>query len=613
MAKKSNQAVAAAPAGAVRVEARGDWFARLAARKQELQIGLLVAVAIWLVFGQSLGFAFLDYGDSGMLTDNPVVQAGWTSVGLRYALESYETGSWQPLAWLSHMTDFALLGLDAGAHHFVNVFLHMLNALLLFGLLVAYTGAKWRSGLVALIFAIHPLQVESVAWLSERRTLLAGFFGLAGAWAWLRSGDGNRRWYGVAIACYALTVMSNTAAAPLAILYPLLDRWPAGRSPRWVQAIPLLGLSGVALGIWFWSLTQLGGVTPFPLDARLANAVASIGEYLGTVVWPVNLAAFYPGRAVVPIALVAAGLAVLLLLTGLSIWQRTQRPFLLTGWLWFLLLLLPVLGLVPLGALSRADRFMYLPLAGVLTGVIWGIHSVAGRWEKGALPVFGGLAAAFFAWSAWGQTAYWGGDIVLFEHALKVTGDANRVAHSQIGGALVRLNQVEYALQHLKRAIELDPKFAPSYRQMAEALYKRELNRGSLDMLNKAIALDPSLARSYADRGKVLRALDQLDAAYDSFEQGLKMGLDINVQMDAYFNQGMIRSRQMRYPEAIERFQRALEVDPYFYLARKNLAFTYLRAEKYFEAEREFGLLVRTNPNDEDVVKAMRFLRQRIK
>lgn len=177
----------------------------------------------------------------------------------------------------------------------------------------------------------------------------------------------------------------------------------------------------------------------------------------------------------------------------------------------------------------------------------------------------------------------------------------------------MRLNQVEYALQHLKRAIELDPKFAPSYRQMAEALYKRELNRGSLDMLNKAIALDPSLARTYADRGKVLRALDQLDPAYDSFEQGLKMGLDINVQMDAYFNQGMIRSRQMRYPEAIERFQRALEVDPYFYLARKNLAFTYLRSEKYFEAEREFGLLVRTNPNDEDVVKAMRFLRQRIK
>lgn len=139
------------------------------------------------------------------------------------------------------------------------------------------------------------------------------------------------------------------------------------------------------------------------------------------------------------------------------------------------------------------------------------------------------------------------------------------------------------------------------------------MNRGSLDMLNKAIALDPGSARSYADRGRVLRALDRLDEAYDSFEQGLKMGLDLNVQMDAYFNQGMIRSKQTRYPEAIERFQRALELDPYFYLARKNLAFTYLRAEKYFEAEREFGLLVRANSNDEDVVKAMRFLRQRIK
>jgi len=339
-----------------------------------------------------------------------------------------------------------------------------------------------------------------------------------------------------------------------------------------------------------------------------------VGEYLGTVVWPAKLAAFYPGRAAVPMVLVVAGLAVLLLFTGLSIWQRAQRPFLLTGWMWFVLLLLPVLGLIPVGALSRADRFMYLPLGGLLIGVIWGVHSVAGRWEKGAaLRAVAGLAVASFAWSAWAQTTYWAGDIVLFEHALKVTGDANRVAHSQIGGALVRLNQVEYALQHLKRAIELDPNFAPSYRQMAEALYKRELNRGSLDMLNKAIALDPRSARTYADRGKVLRALDRLDEAYDSFEQGLKMGLDINVQMDVYFNQGMIRSKQTRYPEAIERFQQALALDPYFYLARKNLAFTYLRAEKYFEAEREFGLLVRTNSTDEDVVKAMRFLRQRIK
>ena len=152
-----------------------------------------------------------------------------------------------------------------------------------------------------------------------------------------------------------------------------------------------------------------------------------------------------------------------------------------------------------------------------------------------------------------------------------------------------------------------------SYRQMAEALYKREMNRASLDMLSKAIAIDPATARTYADRGRVLRALGRLDEAYDSFEQGIKMGLDVTVQMDAYFNQGMIRSKQTRYAEAIERFQRALEKDPYFYLARKNLAFAYLQADRYFEAEREFGLLARANSTDEDVVKAMRFLRQRIK
>lgn len=613
MAKKSSQAAVAAPAGEVRTHGERDWFARVAARKQELKIGLLIVVAASLVFGQTLGFAFLDYGDSATLTDNPVVQAGWTAVGLRYAFESYDTGAWQPVAWLSHMTDFAVLGLDAGSHHFVNVLVHTLNSLVLFGLLVAFTGARWRSGLVALLFAVHPLQVEPVAWLAERRTLLGGFFGLAGAWAWLRSHE-KKRWYWWSIVSYALAVMSNAAVAPLALIYPLLDRWPGGRTPRWLASLPFAGLGAGALSAWFWSLMQSGGVTPIPFGARVANAAASIGEYLGTVVWPLNLAAFYPGRMAVPVPLIAAGLAVLVALTAIALWQRARRPYLATGWFWFLLLLAPVLGLIPLGALSRADRFMYLPLAGVLMGVVWGIHSVVRKWEEGlAIPAVAGLAVLLLTWSAWAQTAYWRGDIVLFEHALQVTGDANRVAHSQVGGVLVRLNHVEYALQHLKRAIELDPKFAPSYRQMAEALYKREMNRASLDMLSKAIAIDPATARTYADRGRVLRALGRLDEAYDSFEQGLKMGLDVTVQMDAYFNQGMIRSKQTRYPEAIERFQRALEKDPYFYLARKNLAFAYLQADRYFEAEREFGLLARANSTDEDVVKAMRFLRQRIK
>lgn len=613
MAKKSSQAAAAAPAGGVRSHNEGDWFSRLAARKLEFKIAFLIVVAISLVFWQSFGFAFLDYGDSAALTDNPVVQSGWTTIGLRYAFASLDTGAWQPVAWLSHMTDFAVLGIDAGSHHFVNVLVHVLNSLLLFGLLVAFTGARWRSGLVALLFAVHPLQVESVAWLSERRTLLGGFFSLAGAWAWLRSHD-NKRCYWWSIVSFALAVMSNAAVAPMALIFVLLDRWPGRRAPRWSAAIPLFAVGAGGLTVWFWSLTQSGGTTPIPLGARVANAAASIGEYLGTVAWPVNLAAFYPARMVVPVPLIAAGLGVLVLFTALALWQRTQRPYLLTGWLWFLLLLVPVLGIVPMGALSRADRFMYLPLAGVLVGVVWGVHSIAAKWEQSlAMPAVAGLAVLLCTWASWAQTSYWRGDIVLFEHALKVTGDANRVAHSQIGSALVRLNQVEYALSHLQKAIELDPQFAPSYRQLAEALYKREMNRGSLDMLNKAIALDPGSARSYADRGRVLRALDRLDEAYDSFEQGLKMGLDLNVRMDAYFNQGMIRSKQTRYPEAIERFQQALELDPYFYLARKNLAFTYLRAEKYFEAEREFGLLVRTNSNDEDVVKAMRFLRQRIK
>lgn len=614
MAKRSKQAAAAAPQPDVRVSEQADWFAWFTARKVYWQISLLLVVATWLVYAQTLGFAFLDWGDAAALTDNVIVQTGWSVVGLRYALENYQIAGWQPVTWLSHMTDFAILGLDAGSHHGTNVVLHMLSALLVFGMLVEFTGARWRAGMVALVFAVHPLQVEAVAWLSGRATLAGGLFGLAGAWAWLKSAEGKRRWYAAAIGLLILAVMSNTALGGIVVGYLALEWWLGEGKVRWLHALPLLAIGGAALGIWTWTSFQSGGVAIPPFSVRLGNALAALASLVGAAFWPANLAAFYPMPAKVPAAQVGAGIAVLVVPMVVALLLARRRPYLLAGWVWFLATLLPVSGLIPIGALARADRFMYLPLVGLLICVVWSLHALMGKLETSAFPVVVAVTAvAVLTWSAWAQTSYWQGDIPLFQQTLRVTGDANRVAHSQIGTTLVRLNQVEYALDHLKKAIDLDPNFAPSYRRLAEALFKREMNSAALTNIEKAISLDPTSAQLYADRGRILRASDRLDEAYDSFAKALQLGLDLTGRMDALFQQGLIRSKQMKYPEAISLFEQALELDPYFYLARKNLAFTYLRAEKYFEASREFDLLARTNPDDQDVVKAVRFLKQRIK
>jgi tetratricopeptide (TPR) repeat protein len=614
MAKRSKQAAAAAPPPDVRVSEQADWFAWFTARKVYWQISLLLVVATWLVYAQTLGFAFLDWGDAAALTDNVIVQTGWSVVGLRYAFENYQISGWQPVTWLSHMTDFALLGLDAGSHHATNVVFHMLSALLVFGMLVEFTGARWRAGLVALVFAVHPLQVEAVAWLSGRATLAGGLFGLAGAWAWLKSAEGKRRWYAAAIGLLLLAVMSNTALGGIVVGYLALEWWLRQGRVRWLPALPLLAIGGVALGIWTWTSFQSGGVAIPPFSVRLGNALAALASLAGAAFWPAKLAAFYPMPAKTPAAQMGAGIAVLVVPTVVALLLARRRPYLLAGWVWFLATLLPVSGLIPIGALARADRFMYLPLVGLLICVVWGLHALMGKLETSAVPVVVAvMAVAVLTWSAWAQTSYWQGDIPLFQQALRVTGDANRVAHSQIGATLVRLNQVEYALDHLKKAIDLDPNFAPSYRRLAEALFKRELNSAALTNIEKAISLDPASAQLYADRGRILRASDRLEEAYESFAKALQLGLDLTGRMDALFQQGLIRSKQMKYPEAISLFEQALELDPYFYLARKNLAFTYLRAEKYFEASREFDLLARTNPDDQDVVKAVRFLKQRIK
>jgi tetratricopeptide (TPR) repeat protein len=582
-------------------------------RRSELIVCFLLAVAVFVVFGRTLGYGFVNFDDDGYFSANYHVRAGLTWSGVSWAFRTGYASNWHPLTWLSFMLDAQLFGTGPVGPHLTNVILHAINAMLLFLLLKRLTGTLWPSAWVAALFAIHPLHVESVAWVSERKDVLSGLFFMLTLLMYARYAQkrprvesresraqagpdlDTRPWtfnYGLALLFFALGLMSKPMLVTLPFVLLLLDYWPLGRvtSDKWrvtrIQ-IPVPELSTVSRLVWeklpFVLLSTASCVATIiaqretiksmnvlPFTLRLNNALISIVTYIMQMVWPANLAAFYPYQLDAP-AWQIAGAGVLLLVITVLVFRTAQRfPFFLVGWLWYLGMLVPVIGLVQVGGQSHADRYTYLPQIGLFLVTVWLIRNwtTVWRWRRPALGMAAFSVVAVLMVCSRKQTAYWQNDESLWTHALACT-SGNYTAHNNLGYVLVAQGRPEEAIKHYEEALAINPNYAEVINNLGTAL----LDQGRLDeaaqYYHRAIEIYPGFAEAYNNLGILLTKQGRTAEAIEQYRKAIELNPN---RTEFYNNLGNLLARQNQTDEAIKQFQKALEIAPDNAKVRVNLA-----------------------------------------
>ncbi len=646
---------------------------------RDLLVVLLLTVATAAVYYQVRDFDFTNYDDDLYITENIAVLMGLSREGLQWAFSTTAVANWHPLTWLSHMMDCQLFGLNPGAHHLVNLFFHLLNTALLFLVLKGATGAFWRSAFVAALFALHPLHVESVAWISERKDVLSTLFWLLATGAYLYYVRQPRLWrYAAVVVFFALGLMAKPMLVTLPLVLLLMDYWPLGRFrldpvkpaapapqppavrsgkkekkkrkdaaaparppearqqrpllPIFWEKVPLLCLSFVSSAITFYAQQKGGAVNTLleiPLADRVVKALVSYGTYLWKMSCPVNLAYFYPFPQSWP---VAAALGSILFIAGVTFFAvKTSRryPYLAFGWLWYLVTLLPVIGLVKVGDAAMSDRYTYIALIGPFIAIAWGATELLANRPlgKAALAILAAVALAASMVLTYDQVGTWKNSKSLSTHALKVTKN-NHVALNNLAVAYVTEGRNEEALLQLKKLEEMSPDNAFSQFNMAIILPFLGKPDEAVTRMKRALQLRPAFSERLQTLGKFYLSVGQPDQAIAYFDRAIRadkydlkayagMGeaLDLKGRFGealSYYgkalawkpndarlqnNMGFILIRQGRVDEAISCFREAIRISPNYARAHNNLGSALMIKNRVDEAVHEFEEALRIDPN----------------
>jgi tetratricopeptide (TPR) repeat protein len=504
------------------------------------------------------------------VTRNVHVRGGFTPPGLEWAIASGDAANWFPVTRLSHMLDSQLFGLRSGWHHLASVGWHALAAVLLFAFLARWTHSRWPSAWVAFVFALHPLHVESVAWVAERKDVLCAFFWFLALWAYVRYTERpGRGRYASVLLLFSLGLMSKPMIVTLPFVLLLLDAWPLRRLSRAAvrEKIPffaLAAISAIATYLVQHASGAVKGISQLPLGLRIENALVSCAIYCLKTVWPTGLAVFYPYPAGFAWwTVTVAGLA-LAAVTALALRSFRCAPYLAAGWIWFLVTLAPVAGLVQVGAQARADRYMYVPMVGLLVMLAWGAADLARRWPAATRPIAAAGIATCLAAAALSaaQIEYWKNSETLFRHALDVTAD-NYLAEHNLGSYLLDTGRLSEAMTHLDAALRIRPDSAETRSDLASALARTP--------------------------GRLPEAIAEYQAAIRLLPGSAILRNNLGV--------ALARSPG-RLPEAIAEYQAALRIDPDYAEAHNNLASALAQAPgRSPEAIAEYRAALRTNPD----------------
>jgi tetratricopeptide (TPR) repeat protein len=552
--------------------------------KRTVILSLALILATLALYNPASRHPFVNFDDDGYVTNNAHVRDGLRWDTAKWAFSTTELANWHPLTWLSHALDYQLFGLNPAGHHDTNILLHAVNAVILFLLLQWTTGFIWRSLTVAALFALHPINVESVAWISERKNLLSMLFFLLALWAygWYARKPGVGRYVAVAI-LFALGLMAKPQIITLPLVLLLWDYWPlermfsgqldspavyAGRSfPGLVlEKIPLLLISAGS-GIITMTAQRAGGAVrsamEVPFAARLENALVAYARYAGKAFWPVRLAPLYPhpGNSLAGWQVAAAGLF-LLAVTAVVIAASKQR-YLTVGWFWFLGTLIPMIGLVQVGEAAMADRYAYLPFLGLFLMVCWGIADWASQRrispQRLAVPALGALAALAVVTHV--QLGYWGDNVALWSHTIEIT-DANFVAQDNLGGALLLQGRLDEAMPHFRTAAEINPQDPLSALNIANYELQQGHLQPAIDLYNRVprITSNANLrSNALSGLGSAYRQQGKNREAEQSYEEALQL---VPQNARAWIGLGLVSQKAGDFAGAADRYSRAVEIEP---------------------------------------------------
>ena len=587
-----------------------------------LGICLFLVAIIWVVFGQTAHFGFINYDDTENVYENPVVQKGLTAQAAGWALTHAQVANWIPLTTLSHMLDCQLFGLHAGGHHLVNVLLHAANAVLLFLVLRAMTGALWRSAFVAAVFAVHPLRAESVAWVSERKDVLSALFFILSIGAYVRyaeewkassfakavAGKKRRFFYALALVLFALGLMAKSMVATLPFVLLLLDYWPLGRLRNrreflrlaW-EKVPFFALAAAA-GVAAALVPDLvlTGTHQYPLLVRMDNALVSYAVYLRQTVFPAGLALPYPDVAGGPPKWeVCLALVLLAAISAGAIACRKRSPSVLVGWLWYLGMLVPVSGIIQISYdAAHADRYTYLPGIGLAIAVTWAVADWSAGW-KGRRMVLGGLMAGVIgALTVCGhiQAWYWRESESLWTHTLALT-SRNCVAESNLGYALYQKGELEEAIKHYKEALEIKPNFVSARTSLGVVLAKNGQEDEAVEQYRMALEIDPYYGDAHYNLGVYLAEKGELAEAITEYRKVLEINPD---NAEAHCNLGAALFAKGDVEGAVAQYRKALEIKDGYAEAQNNLGVALFAKGDVEGAVAQYRKALEINPSYQD-------------
>jgi len=582
---------------------------------RELWIAVALGLGTLAVYGQVITHQFITFDDDLYIWNNPMVAAGLTFQGVTWAFTALDSGMWHPLTWLSHMTDSQLFGLKAGGHLFMNALIHVANTLLLFFFLRRVTGSQWRSAIVAALFALHPLHVESVAWASERKDTLSTFFGLLCLLAYASYVEKpSFRKYALVFVWLVLGLM----AKPMLVTWPfvllLLDYWPLRRveskpgetfaqfAKKWWpfirEKLPLFVLIAGFVVVTYTTQAHEGAVadvTAAPLSWRLANSLASFAKYLLLFFWPQGLAIYYPAPDYTPAWQWVVGLVLLGIITVTALRSAKERKYLTTGWLWFLGTLVPVMGLVQVGSQSMADRYTYVPSIGLFIAIVFGIADLASRWRVGPVPIAIVSTAAILILATLSaiQLGRWQNSETLFTYVLSVTSD-NRVAENNLGAFLGQQGRHADAVPHFAEALRIKPDYVDALENMGVALASQGKAAEAMAVYERALKIQPHSARFHVGIGQALANQGRNDEALRELREAVILAPD---NFDTRMNLGELLTRQGNLSEANVQLTEALRLNPDSAEAHNDLGIVLMMSKQLEGGVAHFNTALRLKPD----------------
>ena len=580
----------------------------------KIAICIFLAVSTFAVYSQVQDHEFINYDDDKYVTNNEYVKAGFTRDSVGWALTTSYNSNWHPMTWLSHMLDAQLFGPNSKGHHLTNLLFHIANVLLLFLVLLRMTGALWQSGFVAALFALHPLNVESVAWVAERKNVLSTFFWLLTMWAYIRYAQKtNLKRYSLVILFFAMGLMSKPMLVTLPFVLLLLDYWPLRRlqsdrrtaiSRLVYEKIPLLVL---VAGSVVTTLTvqkmggALGSLNAFPIQERVINALVSYWLYLQKMIWPGGLAIFYAHpENTLSVWKGLATAALLALVTTAAIRLARRAPYFVVGWFWYLGTLIPVIQLVQTGSIAMADRYAYVPLIGIFIIIAWGLPELLAKWRLRSriLTIAAGIWISTLMLMTWNQVSHWKNSITIFSHAIEVTDIEYPdflLAHNNLANALLAEGRTGKAISHYKMAINLMPDYAVNHNHLANALFAEQKTEEAISHFKMAIELMPDYAIVHNNLGTVLLAEQKTEEAISHYKTAVKLLPDYAT---AHYNLGFALMKEKKTGEAIFHFKMAIQLEPNNTNAHSNLGNALLAEQKTKEAISHYKIAINLKPDN---------------